>query len=55
MRKDESKISEHCKHTRKRKGLRRRVNKAVRRNVKADLAKDEKDNAYLAADRAKSD
>ena len=37
MRKDESKISEHAKHTRKRTGLRRQVNKAVRRNVKVDL------------------
>jgi hypothetical protein len=37
MRKDESKVSEWCKHTRGKngKGLRRRVNKGVRRNVKS--------------------
>jgi len=34
MKKDESKISEWCKHTRK---IRRRVNKAVRKNVKREL------------------
>jgi len=37
MKKDESRISEYAKHTRKRTGLRRRVNKAVRRAAKLML------------------
>lgn len=39
MRKDESGVSEHAKHTRKRTGLRRIVNKRVRANVKRELRK----------------
>lgn len=41
MRKDESGVSEYARHTRKRTGLRRRVNKRVRANVKRDLRKGE--------------
>ena len=37
MRKDESSVNEYAKHTRKRTGLRRRVNKSVRANAKASL------------------
>lgn len=40
MRKDNSGISEYAKHTRKRSGLRRRVNKAVRRNTKTGIRLD---------------
>ena len=43
MRKDDSKIREHCKHTRNAQrggGGRRLVNKAVRRNAKADLLRE---------------
>lgn len=37
MRKDESKVGCWWKHTRKRLGMRRQVNKGVRRNVKQQL------------------
>jgi hypothetical protein len=37
MHKDNSGVGEWAKHTRKRTGLRRRVNKGVRRNTKAVL------------------
>ncbi len=44
MRKDESRVSEYAKHTRKRTGLRRQVNKGVRRNVKNSLRNAKGDN-----------
>ena len=37
MKKDNSGVSEYAKHTRKRTGLRRLVNKAVRKNAKKAL------------------
>ena len=43
MHKDDSNICEFCKHTKKRFGLRRRVNKANRANAKADLRETERD------------
>lgn len=47
MHKDESGVTEFCQHTRKRSGLRRRVNKGVRRNVKAELKRMTPSNAEL--------
>ena len=38
MKKDGSGVSEYAKHTRKRTGLRRRVNKAERRSAKRRIA-----------------
>jgi|ETNvirnome_2_300_1030623.scaffolds.fasta_scaffold23217_4 hypothetical protein len=43
MRKDSSNVSEYAKHTRKRTGLRRRVNKAERANVKRRIEVASKD------------
>jgi len=40
MRKDGSGVSEWAKHTRKRTGLRRRVNKANRRKAKAEIRRE---------------
>ena len=40
MKKDNSGVGEYAKHTRKRLGLRRRVNKAVRRNAKVKIRLD---------------